>query len=120
MTVKSKMVFDHENSWTEMNMADVKGPNFPPQAVDQMKTIGMDDVVTIQPANKVNIYVIYPRIHSYVSMAIPSSGPQIMVSTRRPPNWARKPWTAIRVSKMMSSSPTACRPRILPFGTRRI
>ena len=74
MTVKSKMVFDHKNSWTEMNMADVQGPNFPPQAVDQMKAIGMDDVVTIQPADKVNIYVIYPHIHSYVAMPIPSSG----------------------------------------------
>src|ERR1700739_3351745 len=46
MNVKSKMVFDHENSWTEMNMANVQGPNLPPQAVEQMKSIGMDDVVT--------------------------------------------------------------------------
>lgn len=73
MNVKSKMVFDHKNSWTEMNMADVQGPNFPPQAAEQMKAIGMDDVITIQPADKQNIYVIYPRIHSYVAMAIPSS-----------------------------------------------
>lgn len=74
MVVKSKMVFDHENSWTEMNMADVQGPNLPPQAVEQMKSIGMDDVVTIQSADKRNIYVIYPRINSYVAMTLPSPG----------------------------------------------
>lgn len=71
MTVKSKMVFDHDNSWTEMNMADVKGPSLPPQAVEQMKSIGMDDVVTITPADKKNIFMIYPNIHSYVDMALP-------------------------------------------------
>lgn len=73
MTVKSKMVFDHENSWTEMNMSDVQGPNLPPQAVDQMKSIGMDDVVTITPADKLNVYMVYPHIHSYVDMPIPPS-----------------------------------------------
>jgi hypothetical protein len=73
MNVKSKMVFDHENSWTEMNMADVHGPSLPPQAVDQMKSIGMDDVVTITPADKKSVYMIYPNIHSYVNMEIPPS-----------------------------------------------
>ena len=73
MNVKSKMVFDHENSWTEMNMADVHGPNLPPQAVEQMKSIGMDDVVTVTPADKKSVYMIYPNIRSYVNMAIPPS-----------------------------------------------
>jgi hypothetical protein len=73
MTVKSKMVFDHDNSWTEMNMTDVQGPNLPPQAVEQMKSIGMDDVVTITPSDKLNVYMVYPHIHSYVDMAIPPS-----------------------------------------------
>ncbi|MGH7943172.1 MAG: hypothetical protein ACREFR_19100 [Limisphaerales bacterium] len=77
MTVKTKTVFDHENSWTEMNMADVQASNLPPQALEaaeQMKNIGMDEVVTIQPADKQNIYVVYPHIHSYVAMAMPPSG----------------------------------------------
>lgn len=73
MTVKSKMVFDHENSWTDMNMTDVQGPNLPPQAVEQMKSIGMDEVLTITPADKLNVYMVYPHIHSYVAMAIPPS-----------------------------------------------
>jgi hypothetical protein len=73
VTAKAKMVFDHENSWTEMNMADVQGPGLPPQALAQMKSIGMDDVVSITPSDKKNTYVIYPHIHSYVDMAIPAS-----------------------------------------------
>ncbi|HXC34999.1 MAG TPA: hypothetical protein VNV43_03940 [Candidatus Acidoferrales bacterium] len=76
MTVKAKMVFDHNNSWTEVNMADVQSANLPPQAVQaaaQMKAIGMDDVVSITTADKKNAYMIYPRIHSYVDIAIPSS-----------------------------------------------
>ncbi len=77
MTVKAKTVFDHENSWTEMNMMDVQTSNLPPDAVEAaeyMKSIGLDDVVTIQPANKLNLYVVYPRIHSYVAMPVPPSG----------------------------------------------
>src|SRR5580692_1560567 len=72
MTVSSKMVFDHDNSWTDMNMTDVQGPNLPPQAVAQMKSIGMDEVVTITPADKLNVYMVYPHIRSYVAMAIPA------------------------------------------------
>lgn len=76
MTVKAKMVFDHENSWTEVNMADVDSSNLPPQALQaaaQMKTIGMDDVVSIATADKKNAYMIYPHIRSYVAIAIPAS-----------------------------------------------
>lgn len=76
MIAKAKMVFDHENSWTEMNMSDVQGSNLPPQAIEaarQMKSIGMDDVVTITPADKKSICVIYPKIRSYAIMVMPSS-----------------------------------------------
>ncbi|HEV2319804.1 MAG TPA: hypothetical protein VGV18_08650 [Verrucomicrobiae bacterium] len=77
MTVKSKYVFDHENSWTEMNMADVQSSNLPPQALEaaaQMKSIGMDEVVSITTSDKKNAYMIYPHIHSYVAIAIPPQG----------------------------------------------
>jgi len=76
MTVKTKMIYDHENSWTEMNMADVQSSNLPPQAIqaaEQMKSIGMDDVVSVATADKKNAYMIYPHIHSYVAIAIPPS-----------------------------------------------
>ena len=76
MIAKAKMIFDHGNSWTEMNMSDLQGSNLPPQALEaarQMKSIGMDDVVSIATADKTNAYMIYPRIRSYVAMSIPPS-----------------------------------------------
>ncbi len=73
MTVKTKTWFDHENSRTEMNMADVDSASLPPGAAAHMKALGMDDVVTITTADKKNLYVIYPNLSSYVSM--PSDGP---------------------------------------------
>jgi hypothetical protein len=71
MTVKSKMYFDHENSRTEMNMADAQGASLPPDAVAQMQSLGMDKVVTITPADKKSVYMIYPNIRSYVAMDVP-------------------------------------------------
>ncbi len=73
MTVTSKMVFDHENSWTEMNMTNVSGASLPPGAAAQMAAIGMDEVITVTPSDKKNVYMIYPNVHSYVDMAIPAS-----------------------------------------------
>lgn len=73
MTVKSKMSFDHENSRTEMNMADVSGENLPPNAAARMQAMGMDKVVTITPADKKNVYLIYPNLHSYVAMPVPGN-----------------------------------------------
>jgi Domain of unknown function (DUF4412) len=70
MTVKSKMFFDHENSRTEMNMADAQGGSLPPDAISQMQTIGMDKVVSIALSDKKTVYMVYPNIRSYVGMDI--------------------------------------------------
>lgn len=75
VTVKTKFYFDHESSRTEMNMADAHGGSLPPDAPEQMKALGMDQVVTITPADKKSVCMIYPNIHSYVDMQIPGSGP---------------------------------------------
>jgi hypothetical protein len=75
MTVKSKMFFDHENSRTEMDMADAQGGNLPPDAITQMKALGMDKVVSIALSDKKSIYMVYPNIRSYVAMDIGASGP---------------------------------------------
>lgn len=70
MTVKSKMFFDHENSRTEMNMADAQGGNLPPDAITQMQALGMDKVVSISLSDKKSVYMVYPNIRSYVAMDI--------------------------------------------------
>lgn len=73
MNVTSKTVYDHGNSRSEMNMANVTAPNVPPGAVAQMKAIGMDVVVTIATAAKTNILTIYPNLKAYVATALPPS-----------------------------------------------
>jgi hypothetical protein len=74
MNVKTKMFFDHENSRTEMNMADAQGGGLPPEALSQMQALGMDKVVSISLADKKSVYMVYPNIHSYVAMDISSAG----------------------------------------------
>jgi hypothetical protein len=71
MSVTSTMVYDHGNSRSEMNMANVSGPNLPPGAAAQMKALGMDDVVTISTTAKTNIYTIYPNLKAFVSTPLP-------------------------------------------------
>lgn len=73
MSVKAKMFFDHQNSRTEMNMTDVQGGGLPPSAVAQMQAIGMDKIVMITPSSKKNIYMVYPKIHSYAAVTMPPS-----------------------------------------------
>lgn len=73
MSVKTKMYFDHENSRTEMNMADAQGAGLPPDAITQMKSMGMDKVVSITPADKKSLLIIYPNMRAYVDMAVPAS-----------------------------------------------
>src|ERR1700722_16351860 len=57
MTVKSKMYFDHDNSRTEMNMADARGGNLPPDAVQQMQALGMDKVVSVSLSDKKSVFM---------------------------------------------------------------
>lgn len=73
INVTSQMSFDHGSSRSEMNMADVHGGNLPPNALAQMKAIGLDKVINISPANKTNVYTIYPNIRSYICTQVPDS-----------------------------------------------
>lgn len=71
MSVAAKMFFDHGNSRTEMNVAGMQGSAISPQAAAQMKAMGMDQIVTIAPSSKTNVYMIYPNLHSYLSVSVP-------------------------------------------------
>jgi len=73
MNIKTKMYFDHGNSRTDMNMSDAQGGGLPPAAISQAQAFGMDQVVTINPASKTNVFLIYPKIKAYLSMPVPAS-----------------------------------------------
>ena len=53
------------NVRTEMDMGSMKGVNMPPQAVAQMKQMGMDRTVSIYRGDKKLVYLVYPGLKSY-------------------------------------------------------
>jgi hypothetical protein len=66
MTVPGKLAFDQGKSRFEMDMAQMQGAKVPPEAVAQMKSIGMDKIIVISRPDKKVSYLIYPGLQSYV------------------------------------------------------
>lgn len=73
ITATTKMYYDHGNSRTEMNVADMKGAALPPSAAAQMKAMGMDQIVTISLATKTNVFMVYPHLQSYIALGLAPS-----------------------------------------------
>lgn len=60
---------------TEMDMASMKGTSMPPDAVAQMKQMGMDRNISIFLGGKKLMYLIYPGLKAYCEMSQPASTP---------------------------------------------
>ena len=71
ITMPGKLSFDHGKSRFEMNMGEIKGSALPPQAVEQMKAMGMDQMVSISRPDSKSILMVYPGIQSYAENALP-------------------------------------------------
>ncbi|HWH70176.1 MAG TPA: DUF4412 domain-containing protein [Candidatus Sulfotelmatobacter sp.] len=66
MTMPGKLAFDQGKSRFEMDMSQMKGAKMPPEAANQMKSMGMDKMIIISlPAKQVS-YLIYPGLQAYV------------------------------------------------------
>jgi len=65
ITMASKIYFAHGNSRTEMDMTTMKGTKIPPHAADQMKAMGMDQMISISKGDTKTVYLIYPGLNSY-------------------------------------------------------
>jgi len=68
MTMPGKISFDTGKTRFEINMADMKGGQMPPNAAEQMKSMGMDQVVSISRPDKKTAYVVYPGLQSYAEV----------------------------------------------------
>ena len=53
------------NVRTEMDMTSMKGLTMPPQAIAQMKQMGMDRTVSIYRSDKKLLYLVYPGLKAY-------------------------------------------------------
>lgn len=56
---------------TELDMTTVKGMQLPPQAMAQMKEMGMDKMVSIVHPETQKVYMVYPNMKAYTEMAMP-------------------------------------------------
>jgi len=73
MSMPGLITYDTGNTRFEINIADMKGGNMPPNAATQMKAMGMDQVVTISLPEKKVAYMIYPGLQSYVELQTPTA-----------------------------------------------
>ena len=69
ISMPGKLSFDGGKSRFEMNMSEIKGSQIPPTAVQQMKAMGMDTIISISRPDLKLTYAIYPGLNSYAQMA---------------------------------------------------
>jgi len=54
----------------EIDMTKIKGQSIPPEAIAQMKQMGMDRVINIMRGDLKAIYIVYPGMKSYAKMSV--------------------------------------------------
>lgn len=73
MTMSGKIYFAKGDSRTEMDMTKIRGGKMTPQAVEQMKALGMDQMVSIYRNDTKIIYLIYPHMKAYAKLETPDA-----------------------------------------------
>ncbi len=70
-TMVMKMSYLEGKMRTDMDMAQMQSPDLPPQAVQQMKQMGMDKMTGIMLPETKKMLLIYPGLQGYVEMPLP-------------------------------------------------
>ena len=70
VTMPGKLAYLDGKSRFEMNMAEMKSAQMPPEAAAQMKQMGMDKTIAIGRPDKKITYLVYPGMESYVENPI--------------------------------------------------
>jgi hypothetical protein len=76
MSMTGKMYFRGGDSRSEMDMSQATGTLIPPQAIAQMKAMGMDKMISISQNSQKTTYVIYPGLQAYAKMQEPNTDSQ--------------------------------------------
>ena len=71
ITMPGKIFYDSGKARMEMNLSTATGLNLPPSAATQMKSMGLDQMITISLPEKKSAYLIYPGLQSYVDNPLP-------------------------------------------------
>lgn len=70
LAMTGKIYFSGGDSRTEMNMANMKSARLQPQAIEQMKAMGMSQVVSISLPASDTLYMIYPDLEAYAKIPV--------------------------------------------------
>ncbi len=73
ISMPGKISFDGGKSRFEMNMSEMQGSPMPPSAVEHMKAMGMDTMVSISRPDLKLSYIVYPGLNSYAVMTPPDA-----------------------------------------------
>lgn len=73
VSMTGKMFFSGGNSRSEMDMTQMAGNSIPPQAIAQMKSMGMDKMVAISQNDQKTVYMVYPGLKAYAKMQEPDT-----------------------------------------------
>jgi hypothetical protein len=73
ITMPGKVAFDSGKTRMEMNPAEATGLKMPPGTAAQMKSMGLDQIITISVPEKKSVYTIYPGLQSYVVNPLPAA-----------------------------------------------
>ena len=67
ISMPGKIAFLDGKTRFEMDATKMKGGNVPPQAAEQMKQMGMAEMISISRPDKKESYIIYPGLKSYAA-----------------------------------------------------
>ena len=73
VSMTGKTYFYGGDTRSEMDMTQMTGNSIPPQAITQMKAMGMDKMVAISQNNKKVVYMVYPGLNAYAKMQEPDA-----------------------------------------------
>ena len=86
VTVPGELAFLEGKSRFAMDMTRIQGGRMPPGAAEQMKAMGMGEMLSITRPDQKKMYLVYPGLESYAEMALdekelPSDAAKFKVET---------------------------------------
>jgi hypothetical protein len=69
----SRLAFDSGKSRMDMDLTNLRGPSVAPEAMVQVKQLGIAQMTMISRPDKQLVYLVFPNIRTYVELATPKA-----------------------------------------------
>jgi len=73
ITMPSRLSFDQGKSRMDMDLTNLRGATLPPEAMTQVKQLGMAQIAMISRPDRQVVYLVFPAIRTYVEMTMPKT-----------------------------------------------